>query len=523
VVAYLARQASMEFCSEVVFLVLFLLSANAQAEFSFYTSRPSKTFSYHLVESYEKQKDQFLTFNYQWLNAPVLSFTQINPAQSVLVDDVSLFELGYAKNLNADWRFGFDLGYFSMKFNNVKSQGGLNDLRLTAKYQPGEKRDMNFAVLYELYAPTGNSNLLLSSHGAGAGGLGVFSYTHGANEWSINLGLRYMLQAEYQGIDRTLQVPVLFGLKHEFDDNLNLNLETYANYYPNSSYKNSDGETLLAIFRRFSSMQFGLGGGFGSTDSEPEAQYRVFASLKVELEKEKPVQVKTVEIRTIEKVKDCSNYPLSLSYSARPLSKQEMKDLKELPYSLPEGSAKLLNYGEMSASEKGENPEVRNSLVVAAIDIYDLPPREWIQKVKSAVIGFSASVLKDSRREVFCFIGKNVCSGELNRGGEKGAINEKFFRGRDTPNDYYMRQLLKKARTQKLAHFRADMSLNVESLLENSMTESALELIYDRDLVREDGSRTLYVVMAGNTYIKPDLKINLNITVNNCGGGLHEN
>lgn len=514
-----------------MFLIVLLYAGSANAEFSFYTTRPSRTFNFLFTESREENVQQFFGLSYHRLNVPVLAFETNVTTKDPYIDDVNIFEISYTKKLNDNWYVGVDLAYFNLKILNLNAQGGVNDLRLVLKHQTTEAQDLNFTTVYEVFAPTGNDKLLLSSHGLGLGIIQAMSFKLGDAEIAANAGVRYSSKATFQTMDRTWQVPLMLGANYKFSEGWGASAEGLTSFYPNSSSTRGQSEFVLNFFKNINSVQLSMGGGISSLESEPESQYRLYTGLKFIGDTTVNTVVKTVEVKTVEKIKDCSNQAVNLSYVARPLTDSEMANIKQTPYlsSAVKKPVKVLNLGQMTGVSSKGFPYAKNSQIVAAFDIFDLPPRKWVQKLQTAmfkVFVSKASKEPTTRTEMFCFLGFNICSGEVFQTHVwTNTINPKFFSGKDTPNDYFSRQYLNKSLDQHGAEkiFAGDLTLDMAKLLENSMKENPLDVLYDPQLLDSSGKSTMYIVVTDDTFIGSDLKLEVALTVNTCEEAANEN
>lgn len=522
----MGKQISMACFFKIFFFSIFLgLSPKALGTFSFYVTRPSNTFKYLITEAPENSVDQFFTLNFQRLNAPVLSFTSESVNQKeTYITDVNILEAALTKKFNDHWSMGADLATFDMKVGNNDSRTGINDLRVAVKHQLSSNPVFNFASLYEVYVPTGRSDLFLSSHEPGIGILGVTSYATNWLELSANVGIRYMSKAIYQKMDRSLQIPLRLGIYHQWPSKWGTSLESHTSLYPNNSNSTGEGEVIVNMTKSFDTIHLAFGGGLGSLETHPEWQYRLFAGLKINIERNQEIQIKTIELKTVEKIRDCSNQPLHLVFPARPLTEGELAQITLLPYHTKgtTKTVKLLNLGQLTGLSPKGIPYVKDSQVIAAFDMFELPPRKWVQKIQSSrlqLFAIKSSTEHTTRSEILCFLGINVCSGETFEHHDWiSAINKNFFQGKETPNDYFSRQYLNQSLDnlpeEKL--FAADLSLDLKRLLENSIHEVPIDMLYDPLFEKPDGKRTLFVVIADDTYVKSDMKLELSMTVNNC-------
>jgi hypothetical protein len=302
---------------------------------------------------------------------------------------------------------------------------------------------------------------------------------------------------------------------------------------------NPDGESLTntAMSDAYVGARFhasrGMIATFGASvagASGAQTSFRVIAGLKIfPPEPEKKPQVVIVEKSTVVEIKHeqkCAVKPFNGVFFARRLTTKELADHPVLPYlSTPEHPLKTVQLGGITGFLPGNLPYVEDSQTVFAVDISNLPRREAVVSVDDISLQMDVRKVSTGQAadaEILCFLEEQVCSGELHRThGWAKNVNPDFFHGKETPNDFYIRQYIGKklnwaGRRQILG---GEIQLPFEKLLENTPHGDLTTMLYpvsEAASKASGGKRTLYFVAADNTYIALDARVVVNMKHNSC-------
>lgn len=226
----------------------------------------------------------------------------------------------------------------------------------------------------------------------------------------------------------------------------------------------------------------------------------------------------------------CGLAPYSETFEARRLSAEELAaHASVLPYrSNTEHKIKRLQLGAMTGLLGGKFAYVKNSQVVFAVDVTSLPPEEAIAAVGDISLKLNVQKLSFDGRtttELLCFLDERLCSGELFVKEDKtwfDDINEQFF-GSPSPttlNSYFATQYLDRhvGTVDKQKVYAGQLTLSFEELLRNAPEQqSPLRVLYGVNAKDKPvAERTLYFVVADDTFVSADAKLAVSLTEDTC-------
>jgi hypothetical protein len=221
----------------------------------------------------------------------------------------------------------------------------------------------------------------------------------------------------------------------------------------------------------------------------------------------------------------CGVAPFSAVFFARPLTEDELRQKRSLPYlrdkRAPRPVAEL-QLGQMSGLAYGAVPYVKDAQTVFAIDVSGLPSYESVQKLEQASLELNVSkVSKDGApgSEVLCLLDEKICSGQLVARAKAGGVNPKFFAGWNEPRNenFSKRYLERKVRSPSgESVFAAQVSLPLEKIAENYPI-GPMEILYGKNpAAAAQKRRTIYLVVADDTFVSADAKLEVRMTQDTC-------
>lgn len=96
------------------------------------------------------------------------------------------------------------------------------------------------------------------------------------------------------------------------------------------------------------------------------------------------------------------------------------------------------------------------------------------------------------------------------------------FQGKETPNDYFIKQYTGRqvGIVDRARIYAADVTLEFSRLLENSVQPNPLDLIYNHADPGKPLNRTLYFVVADDTFVTNESYVVVALTENTCMNSL---
>jgi hypothetical protein len=494
---------------------------------------------YELVDDSEVQPSyldrQYLgTFLKTRFNTISPSLT-LNDASGVrseaIVNRTSTFEVLAGIPIDQNWLLFTDISLNSVEISDQPTTIGLGDTRIGGKLQVYDFRKDSFglALLPEVILPTGRKNAFLTNDSVGAGLTFVGEKQLGRVRGAVNLGYRNFSQANYRNIDQRNQTIVGVGAFIPIGYTIALNIEANSHFLAGQTLDESNGDFYVGVRdRAFANGIISVGTGVSDLASNQGPSYRFLVGLNIlpPSENTSPeTQIQQIErITIIESGPRCGIKTETFRFFARPLTNEETDHIKHLPYvSTSQHSVPTLQLGEMTDLAPGNIPYVKDSQTLFAIDLTNLPARVVLVELKSADLKLKVTkVSKDkfTGTEVLCFLDSRICSGELySTSSWKNNINEDFFEGKETPNDFFARQYLDRKLSQfgEESLYSAELTLPFVRLLENSTVPDPLDIIYHNTPVTQKlKARTMYFAVADDTYVSNNAEMILNLAVDTC-------
>lgn len=465
---------------------------------------------------------------YQYFYNPI-AYDQGDAGRGLLVSSIQSINLTTEYDLTKSASLGIELPLHQLNYYQQGTKFAFGDARVFSKiklYDEPSSHHLKIAMVPSLYAPTGNSDLMLSNSNGGVGtnlvlesDIANFTSTHGA----LNIGLDYFPRASYSNVNYELQGYAGLGIKHDFSSTWSTQVEWMGrqirsirtgDLYGGGQYNLSSDRTIF------------LGASLASTQLDgTNLEYRLMAGVRWAPAYTKVItrQIHT-KIETVQKIKkilDCGPKLFSKKFPGRPLTEAEKLYIakKQLtPYiSTPARHFDTLRLGGKNGITPSGIPFVKDAQVLFAVDLIGLPARNTVITLK--VLDLSVKINKiwtpeKIKTDMICFLEEKICSGDLyNVPPMIKNINSSFFSGKEPPNDFFTRQIAETipATGAPPQISSAHLTIPLARLLENSILSDPLELIYSKQ-----GSKTLYFGVAHDIYLSNTVQLSVELSAQSC-------
>lgn len=501
------RPSLTAYCKKFAALIAgLIIGQHATADFSFQSYRNRNSPNFTFLDS--AREEASVTDNpllnsatYQYFHHP-LAYDQQEDGSGSLVPGVHSFNIAGEYSASLRTSVGLELPAHQLNFGSQGDSFALGDLRAFSKIRlsPG------FALIPSVYVPTGNRSVLLSNPNGGAGLTLAAERKLGRVIANINAGADYFPGASYAGVDYALQPFGGAGISYPFSDRWSLQLEGVGRMMDRTLM----GDVYLGgRVKAGQDRSFTFGGSLASAEGDP--MYRLMLGWMWSPGRTKVVHMRT-KVETVQKIKtvlDCGPKPFTKQIRGRALSEREKQAFlsrKSLPYAV-----QLLSPGVKTEAGAGDLSVVRDGEVLFAFDLVGLPAQDSVIAVKDLDLLITVNKLwrpGGEKTDMICLIEEKICSGDLNQKNLGSKINSEFFKGKEPPNDYFVRQILQTAPPQGKSVTKARLKLPLEKLIENSTFTNTLALIYP--------VKTLYFAVASDVYVQRDVRLSVNMNVQVC-------
>lgn len=526
------------------FILIALISLSAKAGIDVQTARMTSSLYYELLEDTQvepnylgtKYDKTFLKMRFNVVNQPLVLKDASGTSSTPIVNRMSSFEFLMAVPLSSQFMMAADISLNSVDVPGQSSKFSLGDTRVFGKYKPKPLQNSWFDIAFipEIYFPTGQASAFTTNSSLGTGMLIALEKNFSHIGFTLNTGYRYFSQAVYRNVDQKNQVPLALGAFIPVSQKISFNVEGSMNSYLSAGDSQRTGDAYAGIRCQFSKNNI-LSAGVGISNlssSSDSTSYRYMIGLTILPFVESPatIVISHESIREIRKTEvvsttnQCEIKTKTIEAFARPLRDNEKEGLV-LPYnSSAEHKLQTLDLGQVTGVADNGTSYAKDTQTLFAFDLHNLPIRNSVVQINSAELKLNVSKLSNGTSnsigsEVLCFIGPSICSGELMSGSWLKNINRAFFRGKETPNDYFARQSIENKVSQvgDQTLYSGELSLSVKKLLENSEISDTMELLYDKALpTQKVKNKTLYMSIGNQTYLSSDAKLILNLSIDTC-------
>ncbi len=224
----------------------------------------------------------FFSAYYDMVNDPLVELdSRRTKRTALLVDSIHSLNLTFGYNFY-DWmQAGAAISLSMVKLPDATSQFGLGDTRVFTKFRLNSTRDpIVFAIMPELYAPTGNKNLYLSDSSLGAGVHFIAEHDFGPLTATANAGLRHNPNAEFRDLNKRTGIPLSLSLLIPVSSKWAVNTEAGGEIsVPSNRYQNPMMLYAGARYRLPSDFILSFGGAVGAFDRYSSADFRIIAGI----------------------------------------------------------------------------------------------------------------------------------------------------------------------------------------------------------------------------------------------------
>lgn len=515
--------------------LLFLVGIGdwAKANYNLKELNLSHNFDYVLFENArtgfslheEDIKDRPLVgFQFDSISTPLPLFDATKTNRRDIVERMSTLAAMVSYPVGDSTQVGIDVGVSSADLKDKGKVTALGDIRLLYKKQIADpfRNVMGLAFVANAFLPTGDRDKYTSNDSFGFEASLALEKRWRLLGAGAQLGYRKYIDADADK-EWSDHIPTAAGIHISMGKGVAFNIEARGGYDTKSKEFNGVGEAFFgASFNAGYGGRFYCGASTSKIESDNSRSVRVIAGYKLIPGLEAPtraVMTNTV-VERVEKIIDhCGPETVTQTFSARRLTSAERAKLGPLPYiSTDKNRIRTIQIGEMTGLQDGL-PVVRDAQVLFAVDTAGMPKRSSVIKIESALLKLevrklSADNSKDT--EILCLLNEKVCSGEyFENDAWRENVNPAFTGGKETPNDYFIKQYLSTPVTKLNGKpiYAGALVMPLDKLIENSLVREPIDIFYQAN---SELPRTLYFLVADDTYLSNNVKLDLVITVDNC-------
>lgn len=533
--------------SRFCFIVLVnLVASSAFCDLNVQSLRPTNNFGYMLLEDSPsgqvldgvqvKEQRWFYGVQVNSVSSPLVMYDANGKNGREIVSNVTTLDMNTQYAFSDTWSISAFVPLHSVT-TPTKKEFALGDVGVGTKHELVSRFSHSWGVGLsgELYIPTGAPDKFVSNESTGGIVRAIVERDFGFLSWVTNTGYANFEKAKYRNIDYSSQFLFGTGVNVPLGKKFALNVEGMVSRL--NGNVSGPGDSLVGLQYAISeNAKLNLAYSAASVEGGSSDSFRVIAGFKIlpGYESPKPAVIHEIvhEVKVVKKVvktiEKCGPVKLQKTFGARRLSGKEKRMLKYLPYkSTVSYPIQTKDLGEFTNSID-DVQYVKHAQVVFAFDLQDLPVERSLVKVDSAVLKMSVKKLlkeKNADHEILCLLNERVCSGEL--AGEVSRLsyaNPRFFKGKETPNDYFSRQTAKNlVRTTMDGQFiyGMDLSLDLHKIIENSLSHDVRSLLYAKSADEEGvAAHTLYFAVGENTYVASHASLNVSLTADTCQMGV---
>lgn len=510
-------------------LVVLLFSLKTSAQINIQTFRPSSSSEYQSLEGAlpsgaEKSR---VSLNYNWMDQPLISINRETLArQANIVDNIQTFDLGSKFLILPRLSFSANLPIHNVQLINQERAFAMGDASVSTKYRFTPTKDrFGFFLMPTLNFPTGSESYYVSNKGM-SGEIRIGGdYIIGRGGVVANLGYRRNPGAKLDNVDFSNQIVAGVGGYLTVSPRMILNTEL-TRLSSTSKQASFSGQTELTLGGRYRlAPNTSLSGGLGlrGFDNKDFGNVRILVGLQF-FPKDDGIsssisdQMETSLSAPIR----CRKQPFTASFLVRRLNETEMKNVsKNLPYrSTDKHSFPALQIGDLTGYSKEGIPYVKDSQVVFAVDVTDLPPRSDVDSLHSAQLNLSVTKLSQDRHpktEMLCYLNGKVCSGK-SLTGEKWRSNKTSKNSDQTRNraftQLYLNNPVKVDSPNSKKVYSSEIQFDLSSLFPIQKSQNAIDLLYDKN---NPGKKTLYFAITDDTHVSAaNARLNVQMSENHC-------
>jgi outer membrane protein OmpA-like peptidoglycan-associated protein len=258
--------------------------------------RPGSSWKYTVTES---AMDEYLRLdqksstkvtlqgNYNYVSKPLVETDRSRENRIyTLVQDLQTLDLLAQLDFNGDAAINLSMPMHMIRPMGSSSEFAPGDLRVFGKvYLNKNSRNMRFALIPEVFLPTGDAKLHLSDSSVGFGGLLAAEIDMSSIAIAANAGFRSASNAQFRDIDYRQRIPLSLGAFLPVAAKWSLTGEARRDIViPFNKFENSSEIYGGARYEIERNMVASAGMGFGSLGGATSVDYRLLLGLKIRFE-----------------------------------------------------------------------------------------------------------------------------------------------------------------------------------------------------------------------------------------------
>lgn len=248
------------------------------------------------LQSTETKRKLYFGAIYDLVNDPLVELNaERTDRTSTLVESANSLNLALSYGVLSQMQVGVASSLALVNMPNGASEFGFGDTRVFSKYRLNRQTDpVVFAIMPELWIPTGRSAIFMSNDSVNGGARLVAERDFGRAQVAGNIGYRYSPNATYRDLNMKNRIPLALGVfvpiqKTRWGINADasaaLTLPFNSNQNPSTLY-------VGARYRLPTNLMFTAGASVGSLNGYSSANYQLVAGLKMIPEPMQAVVVK---------------------------------------------------------------------------------------------------------------------------------------------------------------------------------------------------------------------------------------
>lgn len=224
----------------------------------------------------------FFSAFYDYVDAPLVELNaKRTERRSTLVESMNSLSLTFGYSVIANGQIGASTSMSMVRFPDGRDQFGLGDSRFFGKVRMNsDTAPVVFALMPEIYAPTGNRTLFLSNDSMGAGMRLIAEHDFGPVQVAGNAGYRYSPNAMYRDLDARQAVPLSLGMIVPVGPRWAINADATGEIsMPLNSEFNPSAFYAGLRYRLPEDFMISMGAAAGSLNGYASADFRVIAGI----------------------------------------------------------------------------------------------------------------------------------------------------------------------------------------------------------------------------------------------------
>ncbi|HTL11782.1 MAG TPA: hypothetical protein VL588_04805 [Bdellovibrionota bacterium] len=472
----------------------------------------------------------FFNGQYNFVDDPLVRFNADHTQRlGTVVDGIHTLNLTGGVFFRPGLSFGLTLPLNIEQPGGAEGRFDLGDMRLQGKFRlTSADSDTHFSIMPELSMPTGSQGDYLSSGTFGTGLLMSLERDFGRMSVALNWGLRYNPGNRLQNVDYRQMMPIGIGAFYRLSDRWGVNAEAGGEIALPLRQYNNPGDFYLGGRYQFSpGVALSTGAAFRELGTGNDGHFRWILGFSMS------PQPKTSDRDHLDRViihqaatEACGIRPYTATYAARPLTGAELaRFIGRLPYRNAKHRIPALQIGQKTGLAQKGIPYVKDSQVLFAVDVTNLPPAAAIKRADNVAVKLNVTkVSRDpyTKTEMLCLLDEHVCSGDVYEDPRwVDSINPNYFHG-DMPRNRafssrYLSRVLDRLGKERL--YSSEITLPFSEMLQSYPEKGgSMGILYKGQ--KADApvqKRTLYFEVTDDTYVgSGDAQVVVNLTEDTC-------